>query len=205
MVMDCRGGRRCSGRWIGCDCVCGETFDGDRVARDAAHRRPGRRESGASMKSLLLATIAACAFAQSGLEVPRLGMMLDRGGALRPVVGVAASVTLGDAVFRDAVSFACGHERCLVKTSTAVVEGDRSTDAPAGAALFAIDRGTVLVYFTETKRLARWSAGTLDPMEVEIDGEVLCLRAASGGSDFAKRRAAGLSMGRFHLADGTSG
>src|SRR5258706_565674 len=70
--------------------------------------------------------------------------------------------------------------------------------APAGAALFAIDRGTVLVYFTETKRLARWSAGTLDPMEVAIDGEVLWLRAAAGAIDFATRRAAGLSIVRFH-------
>jgi len=147
----------------------------------------------------MLGIIAASAFAQSGLDTPRLGMMLDRGGALRPVRGVAASVTLGQAVIRDAVSFACGRERCLVKTANSVVDGDRSAEAPPGNAVF----GDSLVYFAETKQLARWREGKLEPVEVTIEGDVLSLRAANDGAiDFAVRRDAGVAILRVRIGDG---
>ena len=153
------------------------------------------------MKIALLLSVAGCAFAQSGLDTPRLGTMLDRGGALRPVQGVAASVTLGDAVFRDAVSFACGRERCLVKTANAVVDGDRSAEAPPGNAVF----GDSLVYFEETKQLSRWQDGALDPIAVTIEEEVLSLRKAGQGEvDFAVRRESGVAILRVRIGDGQS-
>lgn len=147
----------------------------------------------------MLGMMAASAFAQSALDTPRLGMMLDRGGALRPVRGVAASVTLGEAVIREAVSFACGRERCLVKTANSVVDGDRSAEAPPGNTVF----GDSLVYFAETKQLVRWQEGKLEPVAVTMEEEVLSLRAASDGAiDFAVRREAGVAILRVRVGDG---
>ncbi|HEV8147883.1 MAG TPA: hypothetical protein VGP79_15950 [Bryobacteraceae bacterium] len=151
--------------------------------------------------ALLLLLIAASSFAQSGLDTPRLGMMLDRDGALRPVQGVAASVTLGDPVLRDAVSFYCGRERCLVKTAQAIVDGDRSAEAPLGNAVF----GDSLVYFFETKQLARWNEGKIEPVLLAspIEGDVLSLRASGEDAvDFAVRRDAGISILRVRISDG---
>jgi len=151
------------------------------------------------MRIAMLMLIATCAFAQTRLDTPQLGMMLDRGGALRPVKGVAASVMLGDAVLRDAVSFACGRERCLVKTAHAVVDGDRSAEAPRGNAVF----GDSLVYFVETKQLARWRDGKLDPIAVTVEEEVVSLREAGEGAvDFAVRREEGITILRVRIGDG---
>jgi hypothetical protein len=151
------------------------------------------------MRFEMLLMIATCAFAQSGLETPRLGMMLDRDGALRPVRGIAANVTLGDAVLRDAVSFGCGRERCLVKTAHAVVDGDQSAEAPPGNAVF----GDSLVYFVETKQLARWRDGKLDPIAVAMEEDVVSLRAAGEGAiDFAVRRDKGVANVRVRVSDG---
>jgi hypothetical protein len=151
------------------------------------------------MRLTILLTIASCAFAQTGLDTPQLGMILDRGGVLRPVRGVAASVTLGDAVLRDALSFACGRDRCLVKTAHAVVDGDRSAEAPPGNAVF----GDALVYFVETQQLARWQDGKLDPIAVTMAEEVVSLREAGEGAvDFAVRRDKGIAILRVRVSDG---
>jgi hypothetical protein len=125
-------------------------------------------------------------------------MMLDRSGGVRPVYGIAASVTLGDAAVSEVLGFGCGRERCLVKTATAVADGSQSAEAPVGDAVFGGD----LVYFAETKQVARWSAGKLEPVAADVDEEVLSLRVAAGAVEFAVRREQGSAIVRVRLADG---
>ena len=144
-----------------------------------------------------------CVRAQSGLDQPRLGMMLDARGALRPVLGIAASVTVGGAAATEAVSFGCSRGRCLIKTAGASLEGSQWAAAPEGGALFAIGRGDALVYFPALRQLARWHAGQLEPIDLDIPGDVLALRSVSPEAvDFATRLNSGISIMRVRLTDG---
>jgi hypothetical protein len=155
------------------------------------------------MRTTLPLLLAGCACAQSVLDQPRLGIMLDQQGAARPVRGVAASVTIGDAAATGVNSFACSKDRCLFKTDTSVTDGNRSVDAPPGFALFAFDRHSALVYFSGTKQLMRWSGGSLDPVAFESGDEILALRVTSFSAiDIAVRRDRGVAILRVSLTVG---
>ena len=67
------------------------------------------------MKRTLPRFWAACAWAQSGIEVPAVGAMVDPSGALRPVEGVAGSFLLGPAMvdLAGAAADADSHYRYL--------------------------------------------------------------------------------------------
>lgn len=112
--------------------------------------------------------VGICAWAQ--VKQPRVGMMLDGAGSVRPVLGISASVTLGDPVAAGVVSMAC--ERICVKRDT--------------PAVIAFGGGSVYVY----------SAGRLtkddQPLDVSVAGEVLSMRAARGVLEFAVRRGEGV-------------
>jgi hypothetical protein len=115
---------------------------------------------------------AAALGAQSRIEQPQLGLMLDRGGAARPIYGVAGSVTCGDAVATGATGVGCSARACLVKTDSAVVRVMRSAnsfiEAPGGPAVLALDGDTAFVYFSELKRLLRWSNGQLAAVDLPV-------------------------------------
>jgi hypothetical protein len=146
---------------------------------------------------LCVACIACTALAQSTVEPPQLGMMLDTKGQVRPVIGVAGSITLGDPVTSGALSVGCGRGVCLFKTRSAVAAqtsgfGTSGIPAPPGPALFAFAANTTLVYFPLSRQLARWHDGQLDPVPVALTGEVLSLRVGNQGNpEFAVRRDGG--------------
>ena len=144
------------------------------------------------MKILTVLAICSCAWAQSGVERPRLGKMLDSNGAVRTVYGIAASVAVGDAEIAGALSQACSKKFCLAKTDASIVSASGSTAAPAGTALFAFDGDSALVWFPESRHLARWQNDALTPIEATVDGEVLSIRARAGSVEFAVRRASGV-------------
>jgi hypothetical protein len=112
-----------------------------------------------------------CAWAQSGIEAPKLGWMLDRAGAVRPVIGVAAAVTAGDPVATGAISMGCSRF-CLIKTALAIVSATGSVDAPEGPALFDGER----IYFPQTGQLVRWHDDHLDWIDFHVSGEILSIR-----------------------------
>jgi hypothetical protein len=114
--------------------------------------------------------------------------MLDAGGAARPVYGLAASVTVGDSNATGVLSAACSLRLCLLKTASAILSADRVADAPPGPAIFALDGEAAFVYFPQSQQLACWHAAQLDPMNLDVSGEILSMRAARGGLELAVRR-----------------
>lgn len=118
--------------------------------------------------------------------------MLDANGAVRTVYGIAASVALGDAEILGVVSQACSNQFCLAKTETSLVSASGSVDAPAGPAVFAFEGDEAVVWFPQSRQLARWQNGALTAIEASVDGEVLSIRAGNGTVELAVRRASGV-------------
>ena len=114
--------------------------------------------------------LGICAWAQ--IETPRLGVMLDRSGAARPVFGVSASVTLGDPVQTGVVSLACSKTRCVTSAARQIV---------------AFDGDSVYVY--SGGQLTRDQS---DPVPVNVTGEVLSMRVINGAVEYAVRRDDGI-------------
>jgi hypothetical protein len=136
--------------------------------------------------------MAGCIYAQAALDRPVLGQMLDRDGVLLPVTGVAGNFQVDQAVGLRVLATACSRELCVAKTEFAVVSRGVTVTAPAGRALLALDGSSALVYFWAARKLERWQDGVLTPVEVNVDGEVLALRAALDGVQFAVRRDSGV-------------
>jgi hypothetical protein len=123
------------------------------------------------MKVFLMTLCASSAFAQ--IEQPKLGTMLTHSGEARVVSGIAGSVTIGDAVAAGVVSMGCSRAVCLFLTEPALISFDES-----GA----------LVYFLETRMLARWQGGVYTPVEFAVTGEIIAIRSGL----FAVRRQGGV-------------
>jgi hypothetical protein len=135
------------------------------------------------------------------IQQPSIGVMLDESGRSRPVFGTPAAAILGEPVFKEtAISLACSARLCLAKTESTLMSstGD-SWDAPLGAALIAFDGDAAYVYFVETRQLAYWSQGRLDPVDFAPDGDVLSLRASPDGFDYAVARDDGIWVGDRNL------
>lgn len=144
------------------------------------------------MKILTLMAAGACVWAQSGVERPALGLMIDATGFARPVYGVMGSVTLGEDTGAAVLSLACSRALCLMKTDGALVSNGEAIAAPPGPALFAFDGEAAFVYFPQTKQLVRFHHGQLDQLAFDVQGEILALRATRGALEFATRREDGI-------------
>jgi hypothetical protein len=140
------------------------------------------------MKIVLLMIGAACAWAQSGIEVPRLGMIVDAAGGLRTVQGVAGNFLLGPATLPGVLSAACSERLCLAKTDAKIISSTGETDAPEGPAVLSVNATEAIVFFPETRRFARWRDDTLEWLDGTIDGEVLSIRLRGGEAEIAVRR-----------------
>ena len=136
------------------------------------------------MRGILLLCAAVCACAQSGIEVPSIGVVVDSSGSLRQVEGVAGNFLLGPAMVAGALSAACSERLCLAKTDSKILSPTGETEAPTGPAIFGFGANEAVVYFPETQTFARWHADSLDPLDWTVDGEVLSIR----GSEIAVRR-----------------
>ncbi len=144
------------------------------------------------MKLMTAFAICGCAWAQSAMERPQLGKMLDANGAVRTVYGIAASVSLGDVEAVEVVSSGCSKTFCLAKTETSVVSASGSVDAPAGPAWFAFDGDAAFVWFVRSRQLARWQNGVLTPLDASVEGGVLSIGASGDAVQFAVRRRNGV-------------
>ncbi len=131
---------------------------------------------------------AMCAWAQSGIDVPGMGAIIDSSGALRPVQGVAGNFLLGPAMLSGVLSAACSERLCLAKTDSKIVSATGETDAPAGPAIFAMDGDQAVVFFPGAQLFARWHDNTLDPLDWVVGGEILSIRSHGGETEIAVRR-----------------
>jgi len=134
------------------------------------------------MRRLLLFFCGACAWAQSGIEVPAIGVIVDSSRDLRPVQGVAGSFLLGPASMTGVVSAACSEQLCLAKTDSKIVSATGETDAPPGPAIFSLSGNEAILFFPESRVFARWLNDVLEPLDWMVDGEILSIRAQDIGA-----------------------
>ena len=132
----------------------------------------------------LLAFWGVCAYAQSGIDVPIVGALVDSSGAMRPVQGVAGNFLLGPATVSGVLSAACSEQLCLAKADSKILSGTGATEAPPGPAVFAVHGEEAVVFFPESQTFARWHDNTLDLLDWSIAGEVLSIR----GTEIAVRQ-----------------
>lgn len=144
------------------------------------------------MKLALILTLAGCAGAQTTLEPARIGRMVDPAGSLRPVSGVAGNFIVGSPLQSRVLGSACGRDVCLAKTDSAVVSDSGAVEAPPGPALISIHDSEAVLYFVESRQLARWRAGQLVILDSSIDGDVLAIRDGPSGVELAVRRDSGV-------------
>ena len=193
MAMDLIGGR---GRGRGRSTRKRADLEKDGFGFDQRHPGPHNRHAndylGTPMRIACVLLFSVVALAQSGLNAPRLGMMLDTAGNARPVFGISGSATLGDPEKSGILSLACSHHFCLFKTEAAIVTTEYAVEAPPGPALFAFAGDSALICFPLTRACARWTDGALEPVAIDVPGEILSLRVrANGNIQFAVRRTTG--------------
>ncbi len=121
--------------------------------------------------SSLLSSIAA--WAQSGLNRPFVGQMIDREQFLRPVYGVSGNFSVEKPVAEQVMASACSAAFCLAKTETALVSPASVTPAPLGDARIGLDGTGATIYFPQTGQFGRWQHGLLTMLDLEVDGAVL--------------------------------
>jgi hypothetical protein len=114
------------------------------------------------MKSAWIIVLFLITGAAAQIAEPRPGFVRDRGGYLRPVLGVAGSFVLGDAVLEGVMSAGFGKTSGFAKTETEIIvfragEIVRRVPAPAGDALFFPGAGGEIttIYFTGAGELWR--------------------------------------------------
>ena len=130
------------------------------------------------MRQTLLILWSFCAFAQTGIEVPTVGVIVGPSGSLWPVEGVAGNFWLGAATASGVLSASCSEQICLAKTDSKILSATGQADAPSGPAIFWVDRDDAIVFFPEAGAFARWHDDTLDPLDWMVEGEVLSIRAS---------------------------
>ncbi len=114
------------------------------------------------MKRLCLVFVLVTAGAVAQVSAPATGFVRDRAGSLRPVLGVAGSFVLGDAIeeavisagFGKSLGYAKTEAEILVLRSGAVVERHA---APAGSSVFYLgNEGEIeQIYFPSVRELWR--------------------------------------------------
>jgi len=140
------------------------------------------------MKRALLLLIASCAWSQSGIDVPAIGMIVDPSGSLRAVQGVAGNFLLGAPLAAGVLSAACSEQLCLAKTDSKILSATGQVDAPPGPAEFGFDRDTAVIFFPASQTFVRWRDDTLELLDWTADGEVLSMRVGDNGIEIALRR-----------------
>jgi len=127
---------------------------------------------------LLFAVGSARLFAQ--LVPPRIGLVSDLTGRLRPVLGVSGNFLLGNPVVRSVLSAGCSGTLSFVKTDTtlSILDGATQMDfsSPPGPALFSFSGHAGFAYFLSDGTLHRWDGVNLTAVTLSaFEGNVLAL------------------------------
>jgi hypothetical protein len=140
------------------------------------------------MRIVFLLAAALFATAQSALNRPFLGQMIDHQQSLRPVYGVGGSFHVERPTVEGVLSTACAGTLCLAKTESAIIAGTTITPAPAGAAEIAVDSSGANIYFPSVQQFGRWQNAVLTMLDLKIYGTVLSLGSNSSGLKIAVER-----------------
>jgi len=140
------------------------------------------------MKHALFLSILSCAWAQSGIDVPAIGIVADPSGSLRAVQGVAGNFLLGPPIATGVLSAACSEQLCLAKTDSRILSATGQADAPPGRAIFGFDGDRAIVFFAESRAFARWNKDRLEPLDWTVDDDVLSILTGNKGIEVALRR-----------------
>jgi hypothetical protein len=130
--------------------------------------------------------------AQSDLNRPDIGLIIDRQGLLRPVAGVSGSFLVGAPQAVGALSFACSQVLCVAKLKDSIVASNSSLAAPKGDAVIAADESGATIYFRESGQFVRWQNGALTPLDWVVAGEILSIGSGTSGPKLAVRRDRGV-------------
>ena len=145
------------------------------------------------MRFLLVVAMGTAMMAQSGLNVPQAGWMLDGKGALRPVMGFAGNFWLGGQAAPEATAAAFGARGGFIQQGKVVMvldaagkPGPRLTEASAAAAVFGFTRWGVpaLVYVPERGELLRVVGNGAQTIPGRLEG-VLAVAEADGNDALA--------------------
>ena len=154
------------------------------------------------MRTILPVFWAACAWAQSGIEIPAVGAVVDSSGVFRPLQGVAGNFLLGPAIASGVLSATCSEEVCLAKTDSKIVSLTGETEAPLGPAVFGLDGSSAVIFFPESRAFARWHDNTLEPLDWTVKGEVLSILVVNGQAQIAVRPEGDSNRPRLLLPEG---
>lgn len=122
--------------------------------------------------------------AQTGIQAPRLGVVADADGSLRPLLGFAGNLFLGDAIGVDVITSASSGSISMVKTITALTVLDQSAqllfamdlDDP-GPALFAFrpDGSPARVYLPRSGALFAWKTDHFEPDSTAVPSGIFAI------------------------------
>lgn len=122
--------------------------------------------------AILLIASSIAGLAQLSVEAPRIALLRDSSGRLRPLWGVAGNMVAGEPLLDGVVSAECSGGWCLVKREQELLLLDQAGQqrlrwqAPPGRALYAFDASgdPALVYFQGTRQLCRIAGDSLVPV-----------------------------------------
>ncbi len=128
---------------------------------------------------LFLTAVAAAA----QVTLPRIGCIVDSGGRLRPVLGIAGNFLIGEAEAEKVISAACSDGLTIIKREESLEIRTRHArterPAPAGTALFGLseDGRQVVVFFSEAGEWLNVSAGSVRAVRDApvVEGEVIAV------------------------------
>src|SRR5215471_13313140 len=179
------------GRWGGRGCAKhGELADAGRGEHNP-HRYAHHFHRAAAMR-ILLFFVPVCLLAQSGLQPPGLGVMLDPNGFLRPVSGAAGSFVVGEARAGRLLSFSCSQSTCVAKTRDSILASAACIPAPSGPAVIAAGDSETTLSFQQSAQFAQLRNGALQTLDWIVDGEVLSMVSMPSGIKFAVKRETGV-------------
>lgn len=145
---------------------------------------------------LWIALGLTAAWAERNVTVPQVGSMIDPGGALRIVSGIAGSFVAGPVGATRTLAMACADNFCIAKTDRSLITPHGMVSAPAGDAVIATDGKRSMVWLAQPGEFFElWMGGRapqLQPQAWKVDGRVLSLRITLQGADIAVRRASGV-------------
>jgi len=123
--------------------------------------------------------------------------MVDTGGVLRTLSGIAGSFVAGPARASGVVAFACAEMVCIAKTDASLLTPHRQfVIAPPGDAVLATDGKRSVAWFAQTDEFLLWNAGgrapDLKPLAWNANGEVLSIRLTQNEAEVAVRRDSGV-------------
>ena len=133
-------------------------------------------------KTALLTCVAAC-IALAQIQAPVAGVVRNRAGELRPMLGVAGAFVAGEVIAREIVSAAFSGSLGLAKTEHELLTFNARQilerhEAPAGPAAFgfAPDGSPAWAWFSEAHEVWRWTKQGIRverrDEEPEIDAQV---------------------------------